>query len=136
MQRIVSIGATEVVIDMTDRQPAVCGEQPRREEQRWIEAEEPVRQEDEQTGQILSFHPMRIDGQKAGVICYFSKDLFDDTVERMTEQLVGLLARELNIHREEQLTRLSGRKMKPMLHVTYLSGSLKRFNGQPIQELL
>ncbi|HAB32639.1 MAG TPA: ATP-binding protein [Exiguobacterium sp.] len=141
MQRVVLLGATEVVIDMTEQQPAVCGEQPRREERQWIEAEEPVRQEDELTGQILSFHPIRINGQKAGVICYFSKDLFDDTVERMTEQLVRLLARELYMHREEQLLRLSGRKMKPMLHVSYLKGIIEEIQrtadpGTPVKHQL
>lgn len=88
----------------------------------WVEAGIVYRSEDELTRQIISFHPLRIDGKKAGIVCWFPAHLFDDTMERTMEQLVDLLARELVVHQEEQIDQFPNTGIKPILSPNYLYG--------------
>jgi len=88
----------------------------------WVESGVVYRSEDELTRQIVSFHPLLIEGKKAGIVCWFPAHLFDDTMERTMEQLVELLARELVVHQEEQLNQFPNTSIKPILSPNYLLG--------------
>ncbi len=88
----------------------------------WVETAVVYRSEDELTRQIISFHPLLIEGKKAGIVCWFPAHLFDDTMERTMEQLVDLLARELVVHQEEQLNQFPNTSIKPILSPNYLLG--------------
>ena len=88
----------------------------------WVETAVVYRSEDELTRQIVSFHPLLIEGNKAGIVCWFPAHLFDDTMERTMEQLVDLLARELVVHQEEQLNQFPNTSIKPILSPNYLLG--------------
>lgn len=88
----------------------------------WVETAVVYRSEDELTRQIISFHPLLIEGKKAGIVCWFPAHLFDDTMERTMEQLVDLLARELVVYQEEQLNQFPNTSIKPILSPNYLLG--------------
>lgn len=88
----------------------------------WVESGVVYRSEDDLTRQIVSFHPLLIEGKKAGIVCWFPAHLFDDTMERTMEQLVELLARELVVHQEEQLNQFPNTSIKPILSPNYLLG--------------
>ncbi|MCT4792670.1 MULTISPECIES: LytS/YhcK type 5TM receptor domain-containing protein [Exiguobacterium] len=88
----------------------------------WVETAAVYRSEDELTRQIISFHPLQVEGKKAGIVCWFPVHLFDDTMERTMEQLVDLLARELVVHQEEQLNQFPNTSIKPILSPNYLLG--------------
>ena len=88
----------------------------------WVESGVVYRSEDELTRQLVSFHPLLIEGKKAGIVCWFPAHLFDDTMERTMEQLVELLARELVVHQEEQLNQFPNTSIKPILSPNYLLG--------------
>ncbi|WP_214722239.1 LytS/YhcK type 5TM receptor domain-containing protein [Exiguobacterium sp. s192] len=88
----------------------------------WVEAGVVHRSEDALTHQIVSFHPLQIEGKKAGIVCWFPANLFDDTMEQTMEQLVGLLARELVLYQDEQLEQSPNQTIKPILSINYLLG--------------
>lgn len=141
IDRVVLLGPAEVLVDIEAGETPVYGGRFQPNVQRWIEEAVPLQVEDRTTNQILSFHPLQMDGDKAGIVCYFPSHLFDDTIEQTTEQLVQLFARELVTYREEQLEKRSLPKMKPFLHPNYLRGIVDEIHqtadpGTPVKQQL
>ncbi|MDI3236038.1 LytS/YhcK type 5TM receptor domain-containing protein [Exiguobacterium antarcticum] len=107
----------------------------------WVEDGQIYRSEDKLTHQVVSFHPLHIEGKKAGIVCWFPADLFDDTMERTMEQLVDLLARELITYQEEQLAQFPSATIKPILSTNYLLGIIDEIHqtadpGTPVKHQL
>lgn len=141
IDRITLSSPSEVLVDIEAGEDPVYGGTPHGELNRWIEESVPTQVEEPVTQQILSFHPLQINGEKAGILCYFPNDLFDDTIEQTTEQLVHLLARELVTYREEQLEKRSTPVQKPFLHPNYLRGIVDEIHqtadpGTPVKQQL